>query len=60
LVLRLGGLFSPLVRELVEMHYLVVTPVILDDSKLMRHLGNLHKTPYAEGIRQTWDWYCGR
>ena len=60
LVLRVAGLFSPLMRELVEMHYLAVTPVILDDSKLMRHLGNVHKTPYAEGIRRTWDWYCGR
>jgi nucleoside-diphosphate-sugar epimerase len=58
LVLRLGGLFSPLMRELVEMHYLASTPVILDDSKLLRHLGRVHKTSYIDGIRQTWEWYC--
>jgi nucleoside-diphosphate-sugar epimerase len=57
LVLRLGGLFSPLLRELVELHYLAVTPVILDDSKLIQHLGGVHKTSYGEGIRQTWEWY---
>lgn len=57
LLLRLGGLFNPLLRELVEMHYLATTPVILDDTKLERHLGTLRKTPYRDGIRQTMDWY---
>lgn len=59
-VLRMGGLFNPLLRELVELHYLAETPVILDDSKLQRQLGAIHKTPYAEGIRQTVDWYRSR
>jgi nucleoside-diphosphate-sugar epimerase len=59
-LLRLGGLFNPLLREIVEMHYLAVTPVILDDTKLQRHLRGVRKTPYAEGIRQTWDWYKQR
>jgi nucleoside-diphosphate-sugar epimerase len=57
LMLRLGGLFSPMLRELVELSYLGTTPVILDDSKLARHLGPLKKTPYHEGIRKTMDWY---
>jgi nucleoside-diphosphate-sugar epimerase len=57
LILRIGGLFSPLMRELVEMNYLTTTPVILDDSKLTRHLPNVRKTAYAEGIQQTWEWY---
>jgi len=59
-MLRLGGLFNPLLRELVEMHYLSTTPVILDDSKLARHLGTLHKTRYAEGIKETMEWYSAR
>jgi nucleoside-diphosphate-sugar epimerase len=57
LMLRLGGLFSPLLRELVEMNYLATTPLILDDGKLQRHLGSVRKTPYGEGIRRTVEWY---
>ncbi|AOZ05309.1 NAD-dependent epimerase/dehydratase family protein [Cupriavidus malaysiensis] len=52
-MLRLLGLFNPLLREMVEMHYLLTDPLILDDSALQRLLGPLPKTPYAEGIRQT-------
>jgi nucleoside-diphosphate-sugar epimerase len=52
-MLRLVGLFSPLMRELVEMHYLVTDPVVLDDSALRALLGNIHKTSYDEGIRQS-------
>jgi nucleoside-diphosphate-sugar epimerase len=52
-ILRVMGLFNPLMRELVEMNYLFKTPVILDDSALRGLLGNVHKTPYEEGIRET-------
>jgi nucleoside-diphosphate-sugar epimerase len=52
-LLRLAGLFDPILRELVEMHYLQTTPVLLDDSGLRAMLGPIHKTPYEEGIRQT-------
>lgn len=52
-MLRLAGIFQPLIRELVEMNYLMTTPVILDDSRLRALLGDLRKTPYSEGIRQT-------
>jgi hypothetical protein len=37
------------------MHYLWTTPVKLDDTRLLQLLSNLHKTPYAEGIRATID-----
>lgn len=53
MVLRLLGIFTPLLRELVEMEYLLRTPVLLDDSKLRTVLPDLKKTPYEEGIRQT-------
>lgn len=52
-MLRLAGLFDPMMRELVEMHYLQTTPVLLDDSDLQKMLGPIYKTPYDEGIRQT-------
>jgi len=57
LVLRVGGLFNPLLRELVELYYLAETPVVLDDSKLLRYSGTVHKTTYSEGIPIAMDWY---
>lgn len=52
-LLRMMGWFNPLMRELPEMLYLQETPVLLDDEKLRRKLGDVHKTSYDEGIRQT-------
>ena len=52
-MLRLMGLRDPLMREMVEMHYLQTTPVLMDDSALHGLLGNVHKTPYDEGVRRT-------
>jgi nucleoside-diphosphate-sugar epimerase len=52
-VLRLAGLFDPMMRELAEMHYLLTDPLILDDSALHGLLGPIAKTPYAQGIRAT-------
>jgi nucleoside-diphosphate-sugar epimerase len=51
-LMRVLGLFDPMLRELVEMDYLHTTPVLLDDSAL-RGLLEVRKTPYAEGIRRT-------
>jgi nucleoside-diphosphate-sugar epimerase len=55
-MLRIAGWFNPLMRELVEMHYLFETPVILDDSKLKRKLGAVNKTAYQEGISKALAW----
>ena len=52
-LLRVLGLFNPLMREMVEMHYLLTEPVIMDDSALQQLIGPIAKTPYPEGIRQT-------
>ena len=52
-MLRILGLFNPMIREIVEMHYLLTFPVILDDTSLKNLLGELPKTPYKEGIQQT-------
>lgn len=56
--LRLLGLFNPIMRELVEMHYLQTAPVLLDDRALDELLGPLQKTPYAEGLRLTFEAYA--
>jgi nucleoside-diphosphate-sugar epimerase len=52
-MLRVLGLFNPMLRELVEMHYLQTNPVLMDDSALQKLLGPIHKTPYAEGIERS-------
>jgi nucleoside-diphosphate-sugar epimerase len=52
-MLRLIGIFKPLMREMVEMHYLLTDPLIMDDTALQQLIGPIHKTPYAEGIRRT-------
>jgi len=52
-LMKIFGWFSPDMREIPEMMYLQETPVILDDSKLLAKLGNVHKTPYDEGISKT-------
>jgi hypothetical protein len=52
-MLRLAGMFDPFMREMVEMHYLMTEPLIVDDSALRGLLGGLNKTPYPEGVRQS-------
>ncbi len=55
-MLRLLGLFNPMMREFVELSYLGETPVILDDSKLSQRLGASKKTAYKQGIEETIAW----
>lgn len=55
-MLRIIGLFNPFMRELVEMHYLQTTPVLMDDTALATLLGGLKKTPYSDGVRQSVDY----
>jgi len=52
-MLRVLGLFNKMIREMVEMNYLLTEPLIMDDSALQRLIGPIRKTSYAEGIRQT-------
>ena len=56
-MLRLVGLFQPIMRELVEMNYLLTTPVLLDDNALVGLLGSVRRTGYAEGLRLTLEAY---
>ena len=52
-MLRVLGLFNKMMRELVEMNYLLTEPVILDDAALHALIGPIRKTPFAEGIRRS-------
>jgi hypothetical protein len=36
---------------MVEMHYLLTTPLLMDDTAFQGLLGAIHKTPYDEGLR---------
>jgi nucleoside-diphosphate-sugar epimerase len=58
-LLRVLGLFNPIIRELVEMHYLLTNPVLMDDSALAGLIGPIRKTPYAEGLKITYEAYAG-
>jgi nucleoside-diphosphate-sugar epimerase len=57
--LKIMGLFSPIMRELVEMSYLQTDPVLMDDRALHSLLGDVHKTSYADAIRATLQVYQG-
>jgi nucleoside-diphosphate-sugar epimerase len=51
-MLRVAGLFDPIMRELAEMNYLQSDPVLLDDRALRALLPALHVTSYDDGIAQ--------
>ena len=55
--LRALGLFNPVMRELVEMQYLLTNPVLMDDSALHQLLGAIRKTPYPEGLQLSLEAY---
>ncbi|MDQ1451039.1 MAG: hypothetical protein QOK38_905 [Acidobacteriaceae bacterium] len=52
-MLRVIGLFQPVMRELVEMHYLLTDPFIMDDSALRALLRDVKTTPLQEGLRES-------
>jgi nucleoside-diphosphate-sugar epimerase len=51
-MVRLVGMFNPLVREVHEMLYQNDSPYLFDSSKYARTFG-FSGTPYADGIRKT-------
>lgn len=52
-MLRMMGVFDPVMRELVEMNYLLTNPVLLDESDLRGLIGPIARTSYEDGIRAT-------
>jgi nucleoside-diphosphate-sugar epimerase len=55
-MMRLGGLFIPPAREMVEMMYEFEKDFVVDSSKFTKAFG-LQATPYREGVKQTVAWY---
>ena len=56
LTLRLGGLFSPAMRELLEMQYLVEKPFVVDSESFTRKFG-IAPTPFDIGLAETVAWF---
>lgn len=59
LMMRLGGLFVPMAREMVEMMYQFTKPFEVDSSRIERDFG-LSPTPLEEGMARTVAWYRAR
>ncbi len=53
LMLRLIGIFNPVMREFAEMHYLMTEPLYVDDTRLRALLPDVKKTSYDDGIKAT-------
>jgi nucleoside-diphosphate-sugar epimerase len=56
LMMRVGGLFVPEAREMVEMMYEFEAPFVVDSSKFQRVFGEGY-TPVEDGLRDTVAWY---
>ncbi|WP_100372340.1 NAD-dependent epimerase/dehydratase family protein [Bacillus sp. FJAT-45037] len=50
------GMFSPFMREMVEMMYLTEDPIILSGEKYEKLIGKLPKTSYKKGLEETLEW----
>jgi len=55
-LVKVMGLFNPMMRELKEMLYEFENPFIVDDGKYKNAFGG-EVTPHRDAIRMTLDWY---
>jgi nucleoside-diphosphate-sugar epimerase len=51
-----AGLFSPLMREVLEVLYQKEEPYIVDGSRFRKTFG-FEPTPLEEGVKRTLEWY---
>ena len=58
-MVRLAGLFVPILREIPELWYEFAEPFVLDSSKIQRSFG-LRPTPLEESVPATVEWYRHR
>lgn len=56
MMMRIGGLFIPAAREMVEMMYEFEKPFVVDHSQFARAFGD-HSTPHRDAIRATLAWF---
>lgn len=59
LLFRVGGLFSPMLRELPEVQYQHEQPFVVDDSRFVRAFG-VKATPLDEALRATLEFWQRR
>jgi nucleoside-diphosphate-sugar epimerase len=59
-MIRIGGLFKPLVRELNETLYQFERPFVSDASKFQAAFGPFEPTPHRTAVRRTVDWFRHR
>jgi len=59
-MIRLVGVFNPLVRELNETLYQFERPFVSDASKFQRAFGPFEPTPHPEAVRPTVEWFRRR
>ncbi|MBP0727221.1 SDR family NAD(P)-dependent oxidoreductase [Bacillus sp. RG28] len=52
-MIKFLGLFNANMREVVEMFYLNEEPVVLNGDKYEKQIGEIPRTSYQEGLRQT-------
>jgi nucleoside-diphosphate-sugar epimerase len=59
-MVRITGLFNPLIRELNETLYQFERPFVSDASKFQRAFGPFDPTPHQEALSRTVEWYRHR
>ena len=59
-LLAVGGIFSPMLRELRETAYQFRRPFVIDSSKFERAFGRLDPTPHREAVERTVEWFRAR
>jgi nucleoside-diphosphate-sugar epimerase len=59
-MIRIAGLFNPLLRELNETLYQFERPFVSDASKFQRAFGTFEPTPHQEAVKRTVDWFRHR
>jgi nucleoside-diphosphate-sugar epimerase len=59
-LLAVGGIFSPMLRELRETAYQFRQPFVIDSSKFERAFGRLEPTPHREAVERTVEWFRSR
>jgi nucleoside-diphosphate-sugar epimerase len=59
-LLRLVGLFNPLVRELHETLYQFERPFVSDATKFQDTFGPFEPTPHRDAVQRTVEWFRHR
>jgi nucleoside-diphosphate-sugar epimerase len=59
-MIRITGLFNPLVRELGETLYQFERPFVSDASKFQRAFGPFDPTPHREAVKRAVEWFRRR